>query len=92
MKHIQKESGARANLRGKGSGHVELGQREEQLESLHIVLTAERQADLDHGKRLCEDLFATVKAELEATKVAPAPVPMSQMQIPPAVPFHIDYI
>ena len=72
MRHIQQETRARVNLRGKGSGHIEIGQREEQLEPLHILITADRPADVEEAKSLAEDLLDTVKSELDAARSVPA--------------------
>lgn len=37
-----------------------------------IFCSAERQAEIDYAKRLCEDLFNTVKVEVEAARMVPA--------------------
>lgn len=72
MRHIQNESGAKAHLRGKGSGYIEIGQREEQLEPLHIYLQADRQVEIDYARRLAEDLLNTVKVEVDNARMVPA--------------------
>jgi len=77
LRHIQNESGAKALLRGRGSGYIEVGVRDEQLEPLHLLLTAEREKQIDIAKKLCEDLLATVKSEAEASRV-PLPVVSAQ--------------
>lgn len=70
MKHIQSATGTRVLLRGRGSGHVEVGQREEHLEALHLLILPDKGAasrdavNVTEAVRLCEDLLATVKAEL----------------------------
>lgn len=63
-------TGTRVFLRGRGSGHVELGQREEHLEPLHLLIVPDKGAasrdavNVTEAVRLCEDLLATVKADL----------------------------
>lgn len=42
LRHIQNESGVKAHLRGRGSGYVEIGQREESMEPLHILIVYRR--------------------------------------------------
>lgn len=83
MRHIQNESGAKALLRGRGSGYIEVGVRDEQLEPLHILLTAEREKQIKVAKKLCEDLLATVKGEAEASRVPhPPSLPISSLVLP----------
>ena len=79
MRHIQNESGARAHLRGKGSGHVEIGQKVEQM---HILLQADRQAELDYARKLAEDLLATVGREVEASRMIPVGMTNQGMYYP----------
>lgn len=81
---------------------MEIGQREDQLDPLHILImydvgscnpvscglltagcSAERQADIDRARPLCEDLLATVKAELDAAKAVPALTPYGAVRLPP---------
>lgn len=79
MRHILNETGVKAHLRGKKSGHVEIGQREDQLEPLHILLQGDRTANLEEAKKLAEDLLATVKSDLDAL-MAPPPLPFHPQQ------------
>ncbi|PJF17778.1 hypothetical protein PSACC_02415 [Paramicrosporidium saccamoebae] len=81
------ESGARANLRGRASGYIEIGQREEQVEPLHIYLTADRPVELEYAKKLAEDLLATVKAEMDAMRM----VPTMYGQGMPQYPYPMQY-
>ncbi len=60
-------------MRGKGSGHIEIGQREETLEPLHLLINADRQVDLIYAQKLATDLLDTVKAEIEAARAVPVP-------------------
>ena len=82
---------------------MEIGQREDQLDPLHILImydvgscdpvscglltaggcSGERQADIDRARPLCEDLLATVKAELDAAKTVPALTPYGAVCLPP---------
>lgn len=48
---------------------MEIGQKVEQM---HILLQADRQAELDYARKLAEDLLATVGREVEVAKMIPA--------------------
>ncbi|CAG8651562.1 11623_t:CDS:2, partial [Racocetra fulgida] len=63
VKHIQQETGAKVQLKGRGSGYVEPTSGTEAFEPLHIHITA---------KKLCEDLINTVKIEWDKHKAQQA--------------------
>ncbi|CAG8512473.1 13763_t:CDS:10 [Acaulospora morrowiae] len=68
VKHIQQETGAKVQLKGRGSGYVEPTSGAEAFEPLHIHITCWSQDGLDKAKKLCEDLINTVKTEWDRHK------------------------
>ncbi|CAG8651344.1 8956_t:CDS:10 [Dentiscutata erythropus] len=72
VKHIQQETGAKVQLKGRGSGYVEPTSGTEAFEPLHIHITQE---GLDRAKKLCEDLINTVKIEWDKHKAQQAAYP-----------------
>ncbi|CAG8628546.1 5149_t:CDS:2, partial [Ambispora leptoticha] len=58
VKHIQQETGAKVQLKGRGSGYIEPTSGTEAFEPLHIHITQE---GLDRAKELCQDLINFVK-------------------------------
>ncbi|CAG8460407.1 3135_t:CDS:10 [Paraglomus brasilianum] len=72
VKHIQQETGAKVQLKGRGSGYVEPTSGAEAFEPLHIHITCWNQEGLEKAKRLCKDLIGTVKAEWEKHKIQQA--------------------
>lgn len=60
------------HLRGKGSGHVELGQTEEVMDGLHLFISSMRKEEVEQAKVLANDLIEHVKKEVEAANAAKA--------------------
>lgn len=89
MKHIQNEAGARAYLRGKGSGHIEIGQRDEHLDPMHILISSDKQSSVDTAKALAEDLVETIRSEFEVAKSAAASAAPSFPTGVPPIPLQM---
>ncbi|RUS19880.1 hypothetical protein BC937DRAFT_86785 [Endogone sp. FLAS-F59071] len=68
VKHIQSETGAKVQLKGRGSGFVEPTSGTEAFEPLHLHITCYQQEGLDRAQKLSEDLVNTVKVEYERTR------------------------
>ena len=72
LKHIYSVTRCRVQLRGKGSGYIEIVKGSE-VEPLHLVIEpGSSENDLKEARQLCEDLIATAKAEYEAKFIKPA--------------------
>ncbi|CAG8823859.1 36299_t:CDS:2, partial [Racocetra persica] len=65
-------TGAKVQLKGRGSGYVEPTSGTEAFEPLHIHITCWSQEGLDRAKKLCEDLINTVKIEWDKHKAQQA--------------------
>lgn len=77
LKHIHSTTGCRVQLRGKGSGFVEV---KEWREVLPMYLFIERgggvgEEEFLEARKLCEDLVETAKAEYEAKFFKPSQMP-----------------
>ncbi|CAG8449036.1 6246_t:CDS:10 [Ambispora gerdemannii] len=75
VKHIQQETGAKVQLKGRGSGYIEPTSGTEAFEPLHIHITCWSQEGLDRAKELCQSLINFVKIEWEKHKVQQAAYP-----------------
>ncbi|CAJ0844126.1 5691_t:CDS:10 [Entrophospora sp. SA101] len=75
VKHIQAETSAKVQLKGRGSGYVEPTSGTEAFEPLHIHITCWSQEGLEKAKKLCEDLISTVKSEWDKHKAQQATYP-----------------
>ncbi|KAG0056017.1 hypothetical protein BGZ83_006630 [Gryganskiella cystojenkinii] len=71
VKHVQNETRTRVQLKGQGSGFLEIETERESDEPLYINILGRSQEDVDDAERLCKDLVATVKAEYERFKSRP---------------------
>ncbi|KAF9110552.1 hypothetical protein BGX27_006188 [Mortierella sp. AM989] len=74
VKHVQNETKTRVQLKGYGSGYLEVDTGRESDEPLYINIIGNSQEDVDAAERLCKDLVETVKAEYERMKSRP-PMP-----------------
>ncbi|KAF9174481.1 hypothetical protein BGX21_007370 [Mortierella sp. AD011] len=74
VKHVQNETKTRVQLKGYGSGYLEVDTGRESDEPLYINIIGNTQEDVDAAERLCKDLVETVKAEYERMKSRP-PMP-----------------
>jgi len=81
VKHIVNESGAKVQLRGKGSGFLEGPQKAESPEPMHLFISATTQRVLDVAKPLAENLVEHIKQEYTRFQKGQAALPMQQ--VPP---------
>ncbi|KAG0740335.1 hypothetical protein G6F57_012580 [Rhizopus arrhizus] len=65
VKHIVQETGARVQLKGKGSGFIDSTTGKESEEDLHVHITCMKEDGLDAAIKLTEDLLNTVRQEAE---------------------------
>jgi len=68
VKHIHRETGARLQLRGKGSGFIEQTSGTEAFEPMFFHISSLTEEGLEKAKQLVDDLIKTVKAEYEKFK------------------------
>ncbi|KAJ3044871.1 hypothetical protein HDV00_000153 [Rhizophlyctis rosea] len=71
VKHIQQETATKVQLKGRGSGFIEIQTGEESPDPLHIHVTGTTQDNVDRAVGLCEDLVKTVKQEYERSRQRP---------------------
>lgn len=69
VKHIQQETSARVQIKGRGSGFVENETGRESDEPMHIHISGPEQIMVDQAKDLAEDLLAVVREEWEKARV-----------------------
>lgn len=75
LKHIQTQTNCRVNLRGAGSGYVDLGAKEEPQEPLHLQISGTKPEEIATAKQLAEDLLEHVRREAEAAAQMPPTMP-----------------
>lgn len=68
VKHINRETGARLQLRGKGSGFKEPTSGKEAYEPMFFQISSLTEEGLEKAKQLVDDLIKTVKGEYERFK------------------------
>ncbi|PNS14034.1 hypothetical protein CAC42_6547 [Sphaceloma murrayae] len=68
VKHIQSETGARVQIKGRGSGFYEHDTGVESDEPMYLHVAAPDPAQVERAKGLCEDLLANVKVQYEEFK------------------------
>ncbi|KAG0239851.1 hypothetical protein BGW41_007431 [Actinomortierella wolfii] len=71
VKHVQEETRTRVQLKGRGSGYLEVDTGRELDEPLFINIIGHTQEDVDRATALCEDLVRTVREEYERYKSRP---------------------
>jgi len=69
VKHIQQETSARVQIKGRGSGFVENETGRESDEPMHIHISGPEQIMVDQAKDLAEDLLQVVREEWEKARV-----------------------
>lgn len=69
VKHIQQETSARVQIKGRGSGYIENETGRESDEPMHIHISGPEQIMVDQAKDLAEDLLAVVREEWEKARV-----------------------
>ncbi|KAI7828168.1 hypothetical protein BC939DRAFT_69640 [Gamsiella multidivaricata] len=75
VKHVQNVTRTRVQLKGQGSGYLEVDTGRESDEPLYINILGNNQEEVDEAERLCKDLVETVRGEYEKMKSRP---PMHQ--------------
>ena len=73
VKHIQTESGARVQIKGRGSGFMEHSTGSESEEPMYLHVAAPQPAQVQKAKELCEDLLTSVRQNYEHFKANPPP-------------------
>ncbi|KJZ80412.1 hypothetical protein HIM_00262 [Hirsutella minnesotensis 3608] len=71
VKHIQSETGCRVQIKGRGSGYVEIATNAESDEEMFLHVTGPDLKMVEKAKELCEDLVANVREQYEEFKVRP---------------------
>lgn len=67
LKKIQQEADVRVQLRGKGSGFVDLTPpKSPNREPMHLYIICESPEKLEYARHLCKDLILSVKSEHDA--------------------------
>lgn len=69
VKHIQAETSARVQIKGRGSGFIESDTGRESDDPMHIHISGPEQIMVDSAKDLAEDLMQVVREEWQKAKV-----------------------
>ena len=70
LQHITTQTGAKAFLRGQGSGYIEPTSKKESFEALHIYISHSNNAGLESARQLCESLIEKVRCDFEQFQAA----------------------
>ncbi|KAF9948734.1 hypothetical protein BGZ65_007869, partial [Modicella reniformis] len=71
VKHVQNETRTRVQLKGRGSGYLEVETGREAEEPLYINIIGNVQEDVDEAESLCKNLVETVRGEYERNRSRP---------------------
>lgn len=104
VKFIQNETSARVQIKGLGSGFIEMDTGRESDEPMHVHISGPEQIMVDRAKELAEDLLVVVREEWHKAKVVmdqfianqqnpnpPPPAYNNQYQQPPPPPPSSSY-
>eukprot|EP01136_Pigoraptor_vietnamica_P026228 Opistho-1_new@7150 len=91
VKHIERESGARIQLRGRGSGYLEPVSGKEAFEPLHVHVSHGTQAGVDAAKGLVNSLIETIQAEYNTFTQARQPASYPPAYAQPSYPAPAPY-
>ncbi|KXS11628.1 hypothetical protein M427DRAFT_138075 [Gonapodya prolifera JEL478] len=82
VKHIQNETSTRVQLKGRGSGYIEVSTQKEADDDLHVHISGPSAEAVHKAKLLVQDLVDTVKEEYQKWKQARNAPPMRPAGIP----------
>ncbi|KAF2086164.1 hypothetical protein K490DRAFT_67084 [Saccharata proteae CBS 121410] len=68
VKHIQQETRCRVQIKGRGSGFLELSTGQESDEAMYLHVAGPDPGEVKRARTLCEDLLDNVKQQYEAFK------------------------
>lgn len=71
VKHIQQETGCRVQIKGRGSGYLELSTGRESDEDMYLHVAGPDPKMVQKARELCEDLLENVKQQYEKFKSEP---------------------
>lgn len=71
VKHIQSETGCRVQIKGRGSGYLEVATNSESEEEMFLHVTGPEPKMVEKGKELCKDLVTNVRDQYEEFKSRP---------------------
>ncbi|KAH8888181.1 hypothetical protein GQ53DRAFT_749104 [Thozetella sp. PMI_491] len=71
VKHIQQETGCRVQIKGRGSGYVEVATGRESDEDMFLHVAGPDPRMVEKAKELCEDLLSNVREAYEEFKARP---------------------
>ncbi|KAJ3340141.1 hypothetical protein HDU93_007366 [Gonapodya sp. JEL0774] len=82
VKHIQNETSTRVQLKGRGSGYIEVSTQREADDDLHVHIAGSSAEGVNKAKLLVQDLVDTVKEEYQKWKQARTAPPMRPSGMP----------